>query len=180
MRRFPALCLILLTSLPWLAACGSTGGRASDVSDGARVLFSDPRVPITLGIVNDAYLRSIGIEGEDEILRRANFYSTKRGDVTTKVASDKLVSGLIDALERSGVQRYGLAGTAGGGAGGSFLEVTTGNRTRHFQITQGLEPAGVRAYQDCRSIFMDTYNLTPQFQAADPSQIRLEGPTPSR
>lgn len=180
MRRSSALLLLLLTSLPWLGACGSTGGRSPGGADGARVLYSDPRVPLTLGIVNDAYLRSIGVEGEDEVLRRANFYSTKRGEVTTKVASDAVVSGLVDALEDNGLARFGLAGDAGGGAGGSFLEVEAGGRTRHFQITQGLEPAGVRAYQDCRAIFLDAYNLIPQFQAADPDQIRLEGPSPVR
>lgn len=176
MRRLPALLLLLFASLPSLTACGSTGGRAPDVSGGARILLSDPRAGVTLGIVNDAYLISIGVEGEDEVFRRANFYSEKRGQPMTKVTGNEAVARLIQALDGEGFARYGVDGEAAGGAGGSVLEITTGGAQRHFQILPGMEAAGIKSYQACRALFMDAYNLIPQFQAADPSQIRLETP----
>ena len=184
MRRSPVLFLLLWLALLHLTSCGSMGGTTSrgtsSPGTSLQVQFRDPRVGMVLGVVNDQHLRSIGVTGETEDLRRANFYSRKRGDAMTKVASDRIVAGLVQALDSEGFSTYGMEGGSVGSLEGTVIEINTGGRLSHFRYSKGMPPAALEAYQRCRGLFMDVYNVIPQYQSADPNQIRLQGASSNR
>lgn len=135
---------------------------------------------MVLGVVNDQHLRSIGVTGETEDLRRANFYSRKRGDAMTKVASNRVVAGLVEALNGEGFATYGMDGGSVGSLEGTVIEINSGGSLSHFRYSKGMPPGALSAYQRCRALFMDVYNVIPQYQSADPNQIRLQGASSNR
>lgn len=164
--------LLWITAL-LAVACGSTG-RGADVSGGANVSFTDYRVGMTLGIVSDGYLVHQGLQGENASLRRASFYSDRRGDLSTKVADDELVAGLIKALDSTGMRTHGKEGGVPASGTATSIEIVQGGEYRHFMYSDGMTPAQLQAYKECRNIFMITYNEIPQYQSATADQVRFD------
>ena len=116
--RFPMTRFLLLASLLLACiACSTTGsGDRADVaaSPGAPkvVTLRDHRSNLRLGIVNDGFLAGRGFEGETPNERKVSYYSTPGNDLMIKVASDRLVDGLIDFLEGQGFTEHSIPGPA--------------------------------------------------------------------
>ena len=174
---------LLLTSLLFACfACANTGtggGRTSATAAPAPpkvVTLRDHRSSLRLGIVNDGFLARRGFEGETPDERRVSYYSTRGTDLMIKVASDKLVDGLIDFLEDQGFSGYAFEGPApsentamfGGKTLSTSLEIVENGRARtwFFDVEwakQSKLPRAAVKYREARDVFMDIHREIEQY-----------------
>ena len=180
--RFPMTRFLLLASLLLACiACSTTGsGDRADVaaSPGAPkvVTLRDHRSNLRLGIVNDGFLAGRGFEGETPNERKVSYYSTPGNDLMIKVASDRLVDGLIDFLEGQGFTEHSIPGPApseeidsvAGKSLSTSLEIVRDGRARTWAYN--LEwaracslPRVATRYREARDVFLDIHRELEQY-----------------
>lgn len=177
--------LLLIVAYLVSAACSSTpGGSQAATGLGTKLTLRDYRsatgpqgAALRLSLVDDSYISSLGVEGVDATHRRASFYSEKRGDVSTKVESDRILEATIQALDQSGFARYAVDGPAPAVSDGSMsLEIVRGDRAQHIIRRRGSNDLErINSMVTCFTIFTEMYNHIEQYQSADPDQMRLQG-----
>ena len=159
MRPILSLLVLLL-----LTCCSSTSVHVAAGTPVEVHFYSQEQ---HLLIVNDSALAGQGVEGENAAERRQSFASDPESDPFSKVISDDEMTGLLEALDRVGMngalRRPGPAPR--GGDFGMALEIRQGSSRSHAVSFAGMTGEQKVQLLDCVQVFQAVYNVVQQYQA---------------
>ena len=150
---------LALTSLGLLSACATpSGGSASaDSSTPARVTFRDYREGTKFELVNEAHTD------------RVELYSKVSADPSTKVASNEVMSALLEFLKDSGFESQARSGaaprTSSAWQYGGEIETTAG--TVFLTVNDSTSADQRRMFLDCYMNHVQLWSNIFQLQRVD-------------
>lgn len=153
MRLLPYLLLLCVT----IACAGPSTSSAAPLEGPARVTFRDYRSAQHLALVDAGHTDRVAL------------YSDKRNDAALKVASDDIMSALVEFIESSDFAQYARPGAAPGGGNewAQSIEVSAGGTTRHILARKNIQAGHAATFREVRDAFLATYNNIFQLQAID-------------
>lgn len=178
MTRLPLLLSILLACVACSAPGSGSGGAGSTAAPGSAMVVTlrDHRSHLSFGIINDGFLASRGFPGETPSERKVSYYSTKGNDLMVKVASDRLVDGLVDFLEDQGFAEFSVPGPAppadveviAGKNLTTSIEIVRDGRARTWAfnvewVKESSLPKVATRYREARDVFLDIHRELEQY-----------------
>ncbi len=160
--------LTLAAALPAIvgsAGCASSpSGAEAAAGEPLRLTFVDHRTHQVCELVNQSHTD------------RLTYYSTPRGDASTKVQEDEVMRDLLEWLEDHDLDDYAVAGPAPRMGGGTFwtLEIEGPGGIVHVTETQATPVEDKEGLRQLMQAVLQTYNVTPGYQAVsvdDPTQL---------
>ncbi len=151
-----------------LAACAGTGSAAPDrfsVEEGqpGRVTYVQYGDTTRMTLVNEAHTDPV------------EAYTEKRADASTKVTSNEVFDAMVGYFEEQGwgaMARSGHAPLASLDGVRWALEVETPAGVEHLTFTLDTPQDRMKAALECKSAFLQIFNLTQQNQAIDNAEGR--------
>jgi hypothetical protein len=154
MSRFQRLGGLLLSGL--LPACAGSGAARDGTPAAVLVRLHDFRTGERFELASESHTD------------RLAYYSDSRHDAARKVQTDEIMSALVGELARQGYEGRARAGRAPAiGASDVIrwgLEVQDGEVQSHWLVGSGSAPADWQAFQKCRDLFLQLYNITVSYQ----------------
>ncbi len=176
--------MALACALSLLTACAGTGGApaGSSTSTAGKIVFRNYSLGNQMALISSSMLAELGYAGEGYTERRLNYYSKVDGDPTkasTKACHDDAMTGLLQAMEESGLQQFAVAGPAPqlgssrNGSGKAF-EITVNGETTHVD-----QQSDLSAFINFMSLYVEVYNAYQGYNTVDGS-VQFEQPTYGR
>jgi hypothetical protein len=138
------------------SSCASTSASSSPAFDAAPtvVVFTDYRSGTSLTLVNEVHTS------------RVDFYSSMRSNASTKVATDEVVSALVEFFADQGFTRHAAPGRARGRSTQS-LELERAGQRIHMSLSAASGSDEARVFRTCRQGFIELYDQIYQLQSVD-------------
>jgi len=157
MSRIQRLGCVLASG--FLAACASVGDAPEGASAALLVRLQDFRTGERFELASESHTD------------RVTYYSGERRDAARKVQSDEIMSAFVVELERQGYAGYARTGRAPAlGSSDAIrwgLEVESASAQTHWLVGTGSQPADWQAFQKCRDVFLQLYNITVSYQTVE-------------
>ncbi|MDG1986245.1 MAG: hypothetical protein P8M11_16960 [Planctomycetota bacterium] len=175
-----AALLALACVLTLFTACAGAGGSpvGSSTTTAGRIVLRDYTFGKEMSLVSSSMLAELGYEGTDYEERRLSYYSQLDGDISkasTKACHDDAMTGLLQALKESGLDRKVASGPAApvndpGRSKGKSFEITVGGTTTHLD-----QQTDLPAFIQFMSLYVEVYNAYHGYNSVDGS-VQFEQP----
>lgn len=182
-----AALLALLCALSLLSSCAGTGGGSvgTSTSTAGKIVFRDYTAGREMTLISSSMLADLGYEGDSYESRRLSYYSELGGDVSevtkksTKACHDDAITGLLQALEESGLDGMTVPGPAAPtgqplGKEQSF-EITVNGSTRHVTRTAS-QQRDLLAFTNFMTLYVEVYNAYQGYNSVQ-GRVEFEQPT---
>lgn len=154
MSRSQRLGCVLVSGL--LAACASGGKAQENAHSVLLVRLQDFRTGERFELASESHTD------------RVAYYSGERRDADRKVQSDEIMSALVSELDNQGYGAHARTGRAPNLGSSEVvrwgLEVESDSTQTHWLVGTGSQPADWKAFQKCRDMFLQLYNITVSYQ----------------